>query len=282
MEARRAGSGRRDPRASCANGSSATRTADAVHVRRLPPHAGAGASSGRALETLGGAACAGCSCWKCPTAVVIERLDRAADLPAVRRGLPRPQHPARGGGRVRRAAAASCTSARTTARRRSATASRCIERQTEPPDRATTRAGRAGRRRRADRPARGDRGADPGAAERAPERMITDQDRRRTWSGCAPAAGSRRRVLDDVAAAVRPGVTTGGTGCVRARSGCAAEGAKSAFLGYRGFPGHICISVNEEVVHGIPGPRTIQHGRHRQPGRGRGGATGSSATTRRR
>lgn len=37
-------------------------------------------------------------------------------------------------------------------------------------------------------------------------------------------------------------------------------GAKSAFLGYRGFPRHICVSVNEEVVHGIPGPRRIQVG----------------------
>ena len=35
---------------------------------------------------------------------------------------------------------------------------------------------------------------------------------------------------------------------------------KSAFLGYRGFRGQICISVNEEVVHGIGGPRKIQPG----------------------
>ena len=35
---------------------------------------------------------------------------------------------------------------------------------------------------------------------------------------------------------------------------------KSAFLGYRGFPGHICISVNEEVVHGIGGARKIMPG----------------------
>jgi methionyl aminopeptidase len=36
--------------------------------------------------------------------------------------------------------------------------------------------------------------------------------------------------------------------------------SKSAFLGYRGFRGQICISVNEEVVHGIGGPRKIQPG----------------------
>lgn len=35
---------------------------------------------------------------------------------------------------------------------------------------------------------------------------------------------------------------------------------KSAFLGYRGFRGQICISVNEEIVHGIGGPRKIQPG----------------------
>jgi len=37
-------------------------------------------------------------------------------------------------------------------------------------------------------------------------------------------------------------------------------GARSAFKGYRGFPGYICTSVNEDVVHGIPGPRKILAG----------------------
>jgi methionyl aminopeptidase len=37
-------------------------------------------------------------------------------------------------------------------------------------------------------------------------------------------------------------------------------GAEPAFLGYRGFPASICVSVNEEVVHGIPGERRIQEG----------------------
>ena len=36
--------------------------------------------------------------------------------------------------------------------------------------------------------------------------------------------------------------------------------AKPAFLGYRGFPATICVSVNEEVVHGIPGPKRINDG----------------------
>lgn len=39
-----------------------------------------------------------------------------------------------------------------------------------------------------------------------------------------------------------------------------ARGGRSAFLGYRGFPGNCCISVNEEVVHGIGGPRRLHYG----------------------
>ena len=37
-------------------------------------------------------------------------------------------------------------------------------------------------------------------------------------------------------------------------------GAKPAFKGYQGFPGTICASVNEEIVHGIPGKRVLQEG----------------------
>lgn len=40
----------------------------------------------------------------------------------------------------------------------------------------------------------------------------------------------------------------------------AAAKCRSAFLGYKQFPGNICISVNEEVVHGIGGPRRVQYG----------------------
>jgi methionyl aminopeptidase len=38
------------------------------------------------------------------------------------------------------------------------------------------------------------------------------------------------------------------------------SGARSPFLGYKGFPGHTCISVNEEVVHGTPRDRKILYG----------------------
>lgn len=45
-----------------------------------------------------------------------------------------------------------------------------------------------------------------------------------------------------------------------ARESIASHGAESSFLGYHGFPAVICTSVNEEVVHGIPGTRIINEG----------------------
>lgn len=39
-----------------------------------------------------------------------------------------------------------------------------------------------------------------------------------------------------------------------------AHGGQSAFKGYRGFPASSCVSVNREVVHGVPGPRIIKEG----------------------
>ncbi len=67
------------------------------------------------------------------------------------------------------------------------------------------------------------------------------------------------RVLAAVAQAVRPGITTRELDALGARLIRAAD-AQSAFYGYRGYPGQICVSVNEEVVHGIPGARVIQLG----------------------
>lgn len=66
-------------------------------------------------------------------------------------------------------------------------------------------------------------------------------------------------VLDRVSALIRPGITTREVDQAAADF-IAEERCKSAFLGYRGFPGHICISVNEEVVHGIGGTRRVQYG----------------------
>ena len=66
-------------------------------------------------------------------------------------------------------------------------------------------------------------------------------------------------ILEQVSAFNRPGITTGEVDRHAAEL-IAAAGCRSAFLGYRGFPGNICISVNEEVVHGIGGARRIQYG----------------------
>lgn len=57
-------------------------------------------------------------------------------------------------------------------------------------------------------------------------------------------------ILRSCAALVVPGATTGEIDAAAAAM-IREQGCKSAFLGYRGFPGHICISLNEEVVHGI-------------------------------
>jgi methionyl aminopeptidase len=73
------------------------------------------------------------------------------------------------------------------------------------------------------------------------------------------ACRTASEILDHVSSLVRPGITTGEMD--QAAADLMAEmTCKSAFLGYRGFPGNICISVNEEVVHGIGGPRRIQYG----------------------
>ena len=66
-------------------------------------------------------------------------------------------------------------------------------------------------------------------------------------------------ILAEVAAQIRPGLTTGELDAFAAAR-MRARGVKSAFLGYGGFPGYTCISLNEEVVHGIPGPRAINAG----------------------
>ena len=74
-----------------------------------------------------------------------------------------------------------------------------------------------------------------------------------------PACALAAKVLSKVAEFIKPGVTT------RQIDNLAAEiirthGAKSAFLGYRKYPCHTCISVNDEVVHGLAGERQVKFG----------------------
>lgn len=73
------------------------------------------------------------------------------------------------------------------------------------------------------------------------------------------ACGVARDVLERTSSLIRPGISTAEIDQAAADF-IAENSCKSAFLGYRGFPGNICISVNEEVVHGIGGVRKIQYG----------------------
>ncbi|WP_303323770.1 type I methionyl aminopeptidase [Actinomyces radicidentis] len=59
--------------------------------------------------------------------------------------------------------------------------------------------------------------------------------------------------------AVRPGTTTAELDAVSAAA-IERGGARSNFLGYEGYPATVCVSVNDEVVHGIPGERVLEAG----------------------
>lgn len=73
------------------------------------------------------------------------------------------------------------------------------------------------------------------------------------------------RVLSDLEKMIKPGVTTGDLNAL-AEEECRKRGAIPVFKNYpnfitgRPFPGSICASINEEVVHGIPGPRKLKEG----------------------
>lgn len=68
------------------------------------------------------------------------------------------------------------------------------------------------------------------------------------------------KVLTAIESAVKPGVTTGELDEL-ARDMISEMGGQPIFLGYGGFPKHICASVNEEIVHGIPSDeRVLQDG----------------------
>lgn len=67
------------------------------------------------------------------------------------------------------------------------------------------------------------------------------------------------RIHVEIAQAIAPGVTTKDLDDI-ARDVIAEEGAQSSFLGHLGFTGRICASINDEIVHGIPGKRVLRDG----------------------
>jgi methionyl aminopeptidase len=67
------------------------------------------------------------------------------------------------------------------------------------------------------------------------------------------------RVLGRLKEQIKPGVTTGEIDNL-AQGLTVQENALAAFKGYKGYPASVCISINEEIVHGIPGPRVIAAG----------------------
>ncbi len=79
------------------------------------------------------------------------------------------------------------------------------------------------------------------------------------WIGLRRVARVVRRVLDAVEAHVRPGVTTADLDLVAAEV-LARYGARSAPALAYGFPGSVLVSVNDEIVHGVPGSRRIARG----------------------
>ncbi len=66
-------------------------------------------------------------------------------------------------------------------------------------------------------------------------------------------------LLEVLSRETRPGMKTKELDSIVARE-LARSGAISSFKGYRGFPANLCVSVNDEVVHGIPGERVLKEG----------------------
>ncbi|TDD60168.1 type I methionyl aminopeptidase [Kribbella antibiotica] len=67
------------------------------------------------------------------------------------------------------------------------------------------------------------------------------------------------RTLELLREAVKPGISTGELDAI-AEDNIRSSGATPSFKGYHGFTGSICASVNDEVVHGIPGERVLVEG----------------------
>ncbi|MEJ2739240.1 MAG: type I methionyl aminopeptidase [Dehalococcoidia bacterium] len=66
-------------------------------------------------------------------------------------------------------------------------------------------------------------------------------------------------VLQRLKEEIKPGIKTGQLDLI-AEKELKKWGAKASFKGYRGFPASLCVSINEEIVHGIPGERMLEEG----------------------
>jgi methionyl aminopeptidase len=66
-------------------------------------------------------------------------------------------------------------------------------------------------------------------------------------------------ILDKLRVEIRPGIKTGQLDIIVAEES-GKRGVVPSFKNYRGFPANLCVSVNDEIVHGIPGERILQEG----------------------
>lgn len=83
----------------------------------------------------------------------------------------------------------------------------------------------------------------------------TDAEIRKMRESCRIVS----RILNELRPMIKPGTRTSDLDAYAERR--AKElGAKSAFKGYRGYPASLCVSINEEIIHGIPSSRTLSEG----------------------
>lgn len=85
--------------------------------------------------------------------------------------------------------------------------------------------------------------------------LRTDREIEHIRASCK-VVGLAHRALKDL---ISPGIRTEELDRI-AEEVVRDNGAEPAFKGYHGYPATICISINEQVVHGIPGPRELQEG----------------------
>ena len=66
-------------------------------------------------------------------------------------------------------------------------------------------------------------------------------------------------ILEIIREQIKPGMETRELDTIAERE-LKKRGARASFKGYRGFPANLCVSVNDEIVHGIPGKRVLREG----------------------